>query len=198
MDSEPKPFDHFWRCAACGNSVKHFLSLCWNCGAARPGGEVARQASLESEREILAERWEDVLKNWSREVLDRCQRVPERHLRRIDLARSVVLTTEGHVEGARVVRRLGTLHASTEEISDSLATYLSDYYGEGYHGELHHAGYAEPVVFMLMYKAHQLEANAVLNVRLTPPLLNDSNRDPWLPNPYKASGEAVVVENVVT
>ena len=79
--------------------------------------------------------------------------------------------------------------ASSEERSD--ATYLSDYYGEGFHGELHHADYGELVVFMLMHKAHQLGANAVLNVTLTPSPPNDSYG-------HEASGEAAGIENVVT
>ncbi len=182
MGPKPESFDQFWRCVQCGCSVKHFLGICWKCGAARPGGEVARQESLEREREILSEPWEDVLKNWPREVLERCKRDTKRGLRRIDLAGSIVLSTADHVEAARVVRRLGTLHASNEEISNSLATYLSDYYGEGYHGELHHTGYSELVLFMLMYKAHQLGANAVINVTLMHGY------------PLKVSGEAVVVE----
>ena len=189
MESTPKPFDHCWRCAECGNSIKHFLGICWKCGAGRPGGEDARQASLESERKILAERWEDVFKNGPKEARDRCKRDIERHLRRIDLARSIVLSTADQVEGARVVRRLGTLIASAEERSD--APYLSDYYGEGYHGELHHADFGELVVFMLMYKAHQLGANAVLHVTLTPSPPNNSYG-------HVASGEAVVIVNVVT
>ena len=88
-----------------------------------------------------------------------------------------------------MVRRLGSLAASTDERSD--ATYLSDYYGEGYHGELHHADYGELVVFMLMYKAHKLGANAVLNVTPTPCPPNNSYN-------HMVSGDAVVVENVVT
>jgi uncharacterized protein YbjQ (UPF0145 family) len=188
MDSERKPFDHFWQCAACGNSVKHFLGLCWKCGASRPGGEMARQASLTDERAILARPWSDqenAFKDAAHDFVERYNRDIERHLRRIDLARSIVFTTADHVEGGRVVRRLGTLRASTEERSD--ATYLSDYYGEGYHGELHHADYGELVVFMLMYKARQLGANSVLNVTLTPSSPNNSYR-------HKASGEAVVTK----
>lgn len=192
MDSERKPFDHFWQCAACGNPVKHFLGLCWKCGAARPGGEAARQASLADERAILARPWsvrEDAIKDAARDIVDRHKRDIERHLRRIDLARSIVVSTADHLTGVRLIRRLGNIAASSEERSD--ATYLSDYYGEGYHGELHHADYGELVVFMLMYKARQLGANAVLNVTLTPSPPNDSYG-------HKASGEAVVMEDVVT
>ena len=173
-----------WRCVECGNSVKHFLGICWKCGAVRAGGEVVRQAALKREREILSEPWQDVLRNSPKDVLQRIKRDTERGLRRIDLARSIVLSTADHVEGARVVRRLEILNASREEISDSLATYLSDYYGEGYHGELHHTDYSELVVFMLMYKAHQLGANAVINVTL------------MLGFPPEASGEAVVIEPI--
>lgn len=187
MNSIPKPFDHCWRCAGCGKSVKHFLGICWKCGADRPGGEAARQASLDSERESLAQPWP--VWEFPNEVLERYKRDIERHLRRIDLARSVVLSSADHVEEARVVRRLGSVDASTEDRSD--ATYLSDYYGEGYHGELHHADFGELVVFMLMYKAHQLGANAVLHVTLTPSPPNNSYG-------HVATGEAVVMENVVT
>jgi uncharacterized protein YbjQ (UPF0145 family) len=191
MESTPKPFIHCWRCVECCNSVKHFLGICWKCGAVRPGGEVARQASLESEREILACSWsarEDAFKDFPTDLLDRLKRDIQRQLRRIDLARSIVLSITDHVEGVRLVRRLGTLISSTEERSD--ATFLSDYYGEGYHGELHHADDGELVVFMLMYKAHQLGANAVLNVTLTPPPPNSYG--------HVASGEAALIEDVVT
>lgn len=86
-----------------------------------------------------------------------------------------------------MVRRLGSLAASTDERSD--ATYLSGYYGEGYHGELHHADYGELVVFMLMYKAHKLGANALLNVMLSPPSISYR---------HVASGDAAVIEDVTS
>lgn len=151
MDSNSKPLDHFWQCVACGNSVKHFLGLCWKCGAARPDGEVARQASLAAEWAILARPWsarEEAFNDAAKDLVDRFKRDIQRHLKRIELARPIVLYTAEHVEGARVVRWLGNLSASTEERSD--ATYLSDHYGEGYHGELHHADNGELVVFMLV------------------------------------------------
>ena len=153
---------------------------------------MARQASLETEREILAQPWsvrEDAFKDLPRELVDRYKRDIERGLRRIDLARSIVLSTIGQVSGSKLVRRLGNLVSSTEERSD--ATFLSDYYREGYHGELHHADCGELVMFMLMYKAHQLGANAVLNVTLTPSPPNNSYG-------HVASGDAAVVENVMT
>jgi len=176
---------HFWRCSECGCTVKHFLGICWKCGAARPGGEVARQASLETERDELAQPrsvHEAALKGLPREESDRCKRDMERALRRIDLARSVVLATIDHVAGSQVVDRLGTVAVTGEERRS--AAVLGDYYGEGYHGELHHADYRELALFMIIYKAHQLGANAVLNVTLTPPP----------PNDYVASGETVVIE----
>ena len=188
MDSKPKPFDHFWHCAECGNSIKHFLDICWRCGSGRPGGEAARQASLESEREILAQPWsvrEDAFKNSSPERVDRYKRDIERHLRRIDLARSIVLSTADHVAGSRLVRRLGTVIATGRESRS--AAILKDDYGEGYHGELHHADCGELVVFMLMYEAHNLGANAVLNVTLSPSPPNDSYG-------HVASGEAAIIE----
>ncbi|HUT95757.1 MAG TPA: hypothetical protein VMY37_40255 [Thermoguttaceae bacterium] len=89
----------------------------------------------------------------------------------------------------KVVDRLGTVVATGEECRPS--AIVRDHYGEGYHGERHHANYGELVVFMIMYKARRLGANAVINVSLTPPPPKDDYG-------YEGSGEAVVIEDIVT
>lgn len=178
---------YLWQCDGCGSSVKAFLGICWKCGAARPGGEVARQEALAREEAALLQSQseaEELLKGQP-EHLGRRKRDIERHLRRIDLARSIVLTTAPTLADSRVVDRLGTVTAMGEECRPS--PIVRDYYGEGYHGERHHANYGELVLFMIMYKALQLGANAVINVSLTPPPPKDDFG-------YVASGEAVVVE----
>lgn len=175
-----------WQCDGCGCSVKGFLGICWRCGASRPGGEAARQEALVREEAALLRfrtEAEEFMKGQP-ESLGRAKRDIERHLRRIELARSIVLTTAPMVAGSQVVDRLGTIAATGEECHG--APIVRDHYGEGYHGERHHASYGELVVFMLMYKARQFGANALINILLTPPPPKDDFG-------YEASGEAVVI-----